>query len=389
MISTTYLISPADECEAIPALVPVVKIDHPAYGSQVHEVDVFVRLALASTALQSPSLATTGIVRARPGGGDAGLPQAQSRGAPHAGEASSATAIGATSVRPAAVLVMTALLGDLEHVVEEEEGEVGALSGQLVGPPELDHVRLAQEISVGRDEVRRAVLNVLEYSEDISKTVGLPLVLVDVLQHFFDLPERGLEGGRVGVLPLLAGVLEQVVEQQADAAQPLHGSDQQLGERLAPALPAALAHFEKGVEARVGLVALLQRPLRVFEEVDEGRVGPHEVLCVSQKHRADAALGLLPVSHEGAELCQHLGVHVEDGRDVAKDDLDLRLVQQLHLGIVGRLLEGIPEHFQDGVQDAHVVLLGLQQLCKHLLSRGKWLLLRRLLWRGRRGTLEF
>ena len=73
-------------------------------------------------------------------------------------------------------------------------------------------------------------------------------------------------------------MLEQVVEQQADAAQALHGSDEQLGERLAPALPAALAHLEEGVEARVGLVALLQGPLRVLEEVDERRVRSHKVL---------------------------------------------------------------------------------------------------------------
>ena len=37
------------------------------------------------------------------------------------------------------------------------------------------------------------------------------------------------------------------------------------------------------MEARVRLVALLQRLLRVLEEVDEGRVRAHQVLCVSAK----------------------------------------------------------------------------------------------------------
>ena len=251
--TTTYLIRPADESKAIPALFSVVEIDHPPYGGQAHEVDVLVQLALAHSALQGPSLAAaaaTGIVRARPGSGDAGLPQAQSGGAPHAGETSAAIAAptvhsGGNCIKiglpgklilgdyfqknmisrrpflllrisfpgipiliqfvPAAVLVLTALLGDLEDVVEEEEGEVGALSGQLVRPSELDDVRLAQEVSVRRHQVRRAVLYVAEYFKDMHLPLGPSLVLVDVRQHLLHLAERRLEGGRVGVLPLLPG----------------------------------------------------------------------------------------------------------------------------------------------------------------------------------------
>ena len=62
-------------------------------------------------------------------------------------------------------------------------------------------------LSIRRDEMRRAVLDVAEYFEDMHLPLRLPLVLVDVGEHLLDLPERGLEGGRVGVLPLLAGVL--------------------------------------------------------------------------------------------------------------------------------------------------------------------------------------
>ena len=112
----TYLISPADESKAIPALFSVVEIDHPPYGGQAHEVDVLVQLALAHSALQGPSLAAaaaTGIVRARPGSGDAGLPQAQSGGAPHAGETSAAAAIAAPTVHSGGNCLKIGLPGKL------------------------------------------------------------------------------------------------------------------------------------------------------------------------------------------------------------------------------------------------------------------------------------
>ena len=44
-------------------------------------------------------------------------------------------------------------LGDLEHVVEEEEAEVGALAAKLVRAAQLHDVQLAQEAEInGRVE---------------------------------------------------------------------------------------------------------------------------------------------------------------------------------------------------------------------------------------------
>ena len=47
------------------------------------------------------------------------------------------------------------------------------------------------------------------------------------------------------MVALLARMFEEVVEQQTHAAQPLHRTYQQLGQRLAPALALALAHLKE------------------------------------------------------------------------------------------------------------------------------------------------
>ena len=46
----SYLICPANECEAVVAVLSVDEVDHPADGGQTHEVDVLVRARLAAGA---------------------------------------------------------------------------------------------------------------------------------------------------------------------------------------------------------------------------------------------------------------------------------------------------------------------------------------------------
>ena len=63
------------------------------------------------------------------------------------------------------------------------------------------------------------------------------------------------------------------VEEKESAWQALDGSDEQLGERLAAALGLALRDLEKGVKARLGLVAVVYGVLGLLVEVHERRIG--------------------------------------------------------------------------------------------------------------------
>ena len=77
---------------------------------------------------------------------------------------------------------------------------------------------------------------------------------------------------------------------------------------------------------------------------------------------------LLPVSQQGLEFLQHLGMHLQDRRDIAKNDLQLRLVQELlHLGI---FLKGSLEHVHDRAKNIDKILFGLGKLGEDLLPGG-------------------
>ena len=165
------------------------------------------------------------------------------------------------------------------------------------------------------------------------------------------------------MIPFFSRVLEQIIEKQSDASEPLDGSDQQFGKRLPAALSLTLTHFQKSVKSGIVFVTFFESFFRVLEKVHKGRVGFQKVICEFEQHVTNSAR-LSPILEQGQQIGQHLGMNLIDRRHVAKDNLHLRLVQKL----VFEIFQGIFKHFDDGLQNSNVILFRLHQLHKHLLS---------------------
>lgn len=226
--------------------------------------------------------------------------------------------------------------------------------------------------------MRRTAVDIVEYIEDGHARLGASLVLVNVQRHLLD----GLQGLLQSPVVRIAAtrVLQDVIQQQTDAGQSLDGSDHQILQTLAAALRLRLVDLEEGVEARIFPIAVLQLLLHLLEEIHVRRIGLDQFVAMLDNDVADEAV-LPPIGMQLAQVLQHALMHLMDGQKVAKDGLDLGLVEQRIIGL-GQFLQFVFKelikegserlksqreslaYIQYGIQNAHIVGLGGEKVHK-------------------------
>lgn len=103
-----------------------------------------------------------------------------------------------------------AFLAYLERVGEEEEHEMIAPSAEALRY--LDHVAFAEERAVRGDQMRRAVVDLVEDVEHRQLPLGFPLVLVYVRHHLLDTADRSFQ--RTVVRVVLLGMLKNICKKE-------------------------------------------------------------------------------------------------------------------------------------------------------------------------------
>ena len=182
---------------------------------------------------------------------------------------------------------------DEQRVVEQEQVDLGVLDPGGAGRDQRHRVGgqrpLMDQLAGGGHQVERRVEELGE-SRDLLLLIVLALVLVDLDGDLLEVVARAHQHGVVGV----GGrrVLDELRQQQLDAGQARHRSQQQGGEQLIAALGVGFEDEQKPLKV-LALLRLFQGGHGILEVLNERDVNQQR-WDVLQKNRAQQALQRVP-----------------------------------------------------------------------------------------------